>query len=220
MSTIENVLLVGTDPVSGTTRIRSSVSQPMLGGAILFDLVSERRLVVEGSTKRKLRVVVADPTPVGNPVLDAAFDRVRHRGRQTPRTVVGRLGKQAQKNTYALLTARGLVRPRREKVLGLFPVTRHDVLAQGQRDQVVQATRAVLLHEQPADGTTGPIIGLLAAADLLKLVVERPDLKAAKRRAKVVSQGDWASEAVRDAVQAAQAAVVAGVVAASAATSS
>lgn len=214
MSTAEDVLLVATDPVKGTSRLSSTIRDAVLGGAILFDLVREGRLTVEGRKKSRLKVVVADSSPLGNPVLDAALERVRNQGRQSPRTTVGRLGKHAQKNAYALLSSRGLVRPRQQKVLGLFPVTHHEVVDPVRRDVLVQSTRAVLLHGQPADDTTGPIIGLLSAADLLKLVVERPDLKTAKARATVIAEGDWASEAVKDAVRAAQAAVTAGVMAA------
>lgn len=219
MSTVEDVLLVATDPVKGTSRLSSTVRDVVLGGAILFDLVREGRLAVEGRKKSRLKVVVADPSPLGDSVLDAALERVRERGRQSPRATVGRLGKHAQKSTYAQLASRGVVRPREQKVLGLFPVTRHEVADPVRRDALAQSTRAVLLHGQPADDTTGPVIGLLAAADLLKLVVERPDLKAAKARAKVITEGDWASEAVRDAVRAAQAAVTAGVMAAVTVTS-
>jgi hypothetical protein len=61
---------------------------------------------------------------------------------------------------------------------------------------------------------TGPLIGLLAASDKLRLVVDRPEHKAAKARAKVIAEGDWASEEVRKAIQAANAAVMVAAIAA------
>jgi hypothetical protein len=60
------------------------------------------------------------------------------------------------------------------------------------------------------------LIGLLSAADLTKLLVDKPDRKQAKARAKVIAEGDWANERVRRAIRAAQSAVTAGIVAATA----
>ena len=47
---------------------------------------------------------------------------------------------------------------------------------------------------------------------------DRSERKLAKQRAKVIAEGDWASEGVRKAIQAAQSAVTAGIVAATAAS--
>ena len=49
-------------------------------------------------------------------------------------------------------------------------------------------------------------------ADMLRIVVDRPDLRAAKARGKEIGQGDWASDSVRKAIQETQAAVTAAVV--------
>ena len=67
---------------------------------------------------------------------------------------------------------------------------------------------------------TAALVAVLSALDLAHKVVDREGAPArdVKKRAKEVSEGDWAAKAVRDSVAAAQAAVAAALVASSAAT--
>lgn len=85
----------------------------------------------------------------------------------------------------------------------MFPVTRWPVVDSVRRDNLLRLIASSLLHDQEADDSTGPLIGLLAASGKLPLVVDKPELKAAKARAKVIAEGDWASDEVRKAIQAA-----------------
>ena len=213
MTTAEDLLLIVTDPLTGKLRLDSMKADPVIGGAHLLDLVAAGRISLDGQG-RKARVVVDSHAPVDDPLLEQAFARVRNRGRQTPQNTVTRLGKQARKHVYASLVTKGQMRVRPAKALGIFALRRHDVVDTARSHDLVNRVRASLLHDQPADAETGPLIGLLAAADLTKLLVDKPDRRRAKARAKVIAEGDWASEGVRKAIQAAQSAVTAGIVAA------
>lgn len=219
MTTAEDLLLIVTDPLTGKPQLDSMKADPVLGGAHLLDLVAAGHLGLDGDG-RKARVFVSSYAPVGDPVLDQAFARVRNRGRQTPQNTVTKLGRQGRKHVYGALVSKGRMRVRPAKALGVFPLSRHDVVDTARRHDLVNRVRASLLHNQPADAETGPLIGLLSAADLTKLLVDKPDRKRAKARAKVIAQGDWASEGVRKAIQAAQSAVTTGIIAATAAGSS
>lgn len=212
-----DLLLVALDPESGKVRLPSMASDATLGGAALIDLVLLGRLELVG-TGRKARVAVADRTPVDDPDLQAAFERIWHKGHQVPKSIVTRLGKKQRKAVLASLEADGLVRDEQRRVLG-FALERYELVDVARRDQLVGALRQVLLHDQPADQVTGPLVGLLLAADQLDLAVEKRERKAAKARAKVVAEGDWASEGVRKAIQDAQAAMTAAMTATIAASS-
>ncbi|AWB93782.1 GOLPH3/VPS74 family protein [Aeromicrobium chenweiae] len=214
MSTAEDFLLLTTDPATGRSALGSSQSDAVMGGAFLIDLVAAGRLALVGQGWRA-RVSVVDRTPLGDPLLQGAFARVQDRKAQTPQNMVARLGRKGRQRTYDALIAKGAVSPRQERVLGLFPVTRHDVLAVGRRDELTARVRATLLHGQAPDAEIGPLIGLLSASSLTKVVVDKPDRALAKARAKAVAEGDWASEGVRKSIQAAQGAITAAVVAAS-----
>lgn len=216
MSTAEDFLLIATDPVSGKPLIGSPQADPVFGGAHLLDLVTAGRVTLQGEG-RKARVVIADRTPVSDALTEQAFARIRNRGLQKPQSAVTKLGKNGRKLVYASLETKGAVRPLHAKALGLFPLTRHEVVDSARRDDLLGRIRSALLLDQPTDAETGPLVGLLSAADLVKIVVDKPDRKVAKARAKVLAEGDWASEGVRKAIQAAQAAITAGVVAATSA---
>jgi hypothetical protein len=213
MTTAEDLLLIVTDSVTGKPQLDSMKADPVLGGAHLLDLVAAGYLALDG-VGRKTRVVVVSHAPVGDPLLGQAFARVRNRGRQTPQNTVTKLGKQARKHVYASLVTKRQMRVRPDKAFGIFALSRHEVVDSARRHDLINRVRASLLHDQPADAETGPLIGLLAAADLTKLLVDRPERKRAKARAKVIAEGDWASEGVRKAIQAAQSAVSAGILAA------
>lgn len=219
MTTGEDFLLIATDPVSAKPLIGSPQADPVFGGAFLLDLVAAGRVTLEGEG-RKARVVIVDHTPVADPLTEQAFARIRNRGRQKPQTAVTRLGKNSRKVLYESLVNKGVMQRRPAKALGVFPLTRHEIIDTARRDDLLTRLRSSLLHDQPIDAETGPLIGLLSAADMVKIVVDKPDRKAAKERAKVLADGDWASEGVKKAIQAAQAAITASIVAASTAAAS
>ncbi len=217
MSTAADLLLLVTDPETGRSELGMTEADYVVGGAMLYDLVTLGRLRLEGEG-RKARVAVDDRSPLDDAALEAAFSRVRDRKPAKAQNIVARLGKNGQRNLYRGLVDEGAVRPRDAKLLGLIPLTRHDVLDAARRDQLLHRIRDVLLNDREPDEAIGPLIGLLSAGNLVKLVVEKPDRKRAKKRAAEIAEGDWASESVRAAIRSAQAAMTAAVVAATAAS--
>ena len=185
----------------------------MVGGAFLIELISAGRVLLEGKG-RTAKVVVQDPTPFNGEPLQAAFTRLQGKRPLKPQDAVVRLGRKGKSAVYEELAARGMVAPRTKAWL-FFSVTRHDVTSP-EREALVTGVRRVLLDDAPPDAITGPLVGLLLAGNLLKVVVDGPDRKRAKKRAEAVTQGDWASAGVREAIKAAQAAIA--VVAVTAAT--
>ncbi|WP_229054309.1 GPP34 family phosphoprotein [Aeromicrobium sp. Leaf350] len=220
MGTAENLVLVATDPGTGKVRIGSLQRDALLGGAFLLDLAMAGRTTVEPPTK-KGKVVVVDPTPVEDPILQQAFARIRSHGRLAPSTAVGRLGKKGLDLVLDRLVDTGRLRRREQRHLaGLVRLHRYDDTDPARREQLVERVRAVLLGGHPANAETGPLVGLLAASGSLPIVVHRSEVKAAKARARDVSSADWASEGVRQAIEATQTtllvtAVIGGVVAGS-----
>lgn len=217
MSTISDLVLLTTSAESGRSMISSTAADAVLGGAIMVDLVAAGRITVEGE-KRRTRAHLVDPSPLGDPVAEAALQRVRGRKPLKPASLVTRLGKGARRAQYDDLVTSGVLAERHERILGLVPVTRYDVVDTARHTALVGSVRAVLLDGAAADATTGPLVGLLAAANLVKVVVPNREAKRARARAEEIAEGDWASKAVRDAITAAEAAVAAAVTAATVAS--
>ncbi len=97
---------------------------------------------------------------------------------------------------------------------GIFPVTRHDVADTDRHARLRRAVTDVLLGKAAPDATTGPLVSLLLAGTVVKQLVDKPDRKAAVKRAKTVAEGEWAGAAAQAAINAANAAVMAAVTAA------
>jgi len=206
----EDFLLLVTDPPSGKCRLNSMISHVTLGGANLIDLIKADRVEFKGR-KNKARVILKDKTPLDNPVLDRAILRLQSKGPMRPQAAVRQLGKESKWPLYEALEAQGEVRREVGKKIGLFPVTRWPVVDTVGRDELVQRIQSSLVYGLDANERTGALIGLLAASDKLRLFVDKPELKAAKAQAKVIAKGDWASEEVRKAIQAANAVVMVAV---------
>lgn len=213
MSTPADLAVVALDPVSGASRLGSH-AEAILGGAALKDLLLAGRLAVQGEGRRA-RVAVVDTTPVGSPVLDQALARLVGHRPQRPGTAATRLGKGLPRLVHTDLVARGLLEDRSRTILGVLPLRRYAALPQAGRDALVADVRAVLLGEREPDERSGSLAALLGAAKLVKLVVPRDRRKEAEKRAKTLTEGAWASEAIRAAVKASGDAVAVAVVAAS-----
>ncbi|HUR73272.1 MAG TPA: GPP34 family phosphoprotein [Sporichthya sp.] len=194
-----------------------------LAGAVLAELALIGAVEVEtekGLWKRS-RVVVEDPSTVADPVLTEALDDIAAKKRSA-QDLVNRLGKNLSDQLCARLVDHGLVRRVESKVFGLFPRTRWPV-ADSRYVQTLRASlRRALVDGEDPDQRTACVIAVLSAIDVVPQVVDRGPLskRELNNRAKQIAEGNWASEAVRKALQATQAAMVAAVTASTVAATS
>lgn len=196
----------------------SSTLQTGVGGALLLDAVLDGVVSVEDG-----RVVVTG-TPQ-DPLL-GEVTRVADAYRRPPKvqSLVQRLGTGArQRAVVDRLVAEGVLRREQDRVLGLFPVTRHPLadpaVAADLRGQVVALLTGASAPEERDDRLV-MLAALAGATSLVDELVDRGDRRAARKRAKEFSEGDGISPAVRDAIESAQAATIAAITAAGAASAS
>lgn len=215
----EDLLLLATDDATGKTTVSSSQLDPALAGAVLMELVMLERVNLEGDD-RKAKVVVLNPAPSGDPVIDAALQSLADKGPVKPSQAISVLGKGLRDRLNGSLEKRGILRRESGRVLGLFPTTRWPAQDAGFEARVRGAVGAALLMGVEPDGRTAAIISVLTAADMLRTVVDKPDLKVAKARGKEIGQGNWASDSVRKVIQEAQTAITTAVMVTTMASSS
>lgn len=219
MLVAEELLLVGT-ALDGRNLL-SSHRPVVLAGALLTELVVRERLDLD--ERGRLRVV--DGGTIGEPLLDDALVRFGQRAGKKPKDVLGKVGRALEQPLLDSLVRRELVRPEPVRALGMTLTTRWPALTTGPRDAVLTDLVRVLTGAQEPDSRTGALVSLLFAGDALPRVVTK-DLRQGltgrdlRRRAKEVTKGRWASEAVARAVQEATAATIAAVSAGGAAASS
>jgi hypothetical protein len=218
----EDLLLLLLDDEKGTTPGMWVDVRVPLGAAVLAELAIDGAVDLEPKTSRwRGRKVRAADGSVQDDVLVAAVRTVQEK----PRTAVdlaGRLGDGLKDRLAERLAAQGMLKRHDDRVLGLFPRTRWPAVASAHEAAVRTRLSAVVVQGAAPDERTAALVGILLALDRLgpTLGLKGPEARDAKRRAKEITEGDWAATAVREAVQAAVSAVTTVVITTTTATAS
>ncbi|HEX5533406.1 MAG TPA: GPP34 family phosphoprotein [Actinomycetales bacterium] len=211
----EDLLLLLTDDDSGRLAVTGDALGIALGGAHLLELVLLGRVDVAapGDPVREGRLVVREGSPTSDPLLDRALAIVSERVGKKPSSTVTALGKDQRDALYERLVARRVLRAERAKILGIFP--RHTWPAEdaSHENEVRERILSALRAGSTVDPRTGALISLLHSLRAVHKVFD-PDAagmpkKAMSRAAEQISAGDWASKAVRQAIDSANAALAA-----------
>jgi len=211
----EDLLLLLLDDRSGKPLLEATRLQLALAGGVLLELAIAERVDAAdpGEQVKKGRLVVRDRTSTGDDVLDDALALLDEREGKKPESVLGKLGKGLRERLLARLAARGILREEKGKALGIFPTTRWPAIDAQHEESVRSGLHAALVVGQQPDQRTGALIALLAAVDAVPKVMDARDKNAVKDRARLIAEGTWAADSVRKAVQAANAALMAAVIA-------
>ena len=120
----EDLLLLVTGNASGRLIVPSAHVDAALGGARMAELtlMGKVGLSGDGDQGKPGRVIVRDPSPAGDEILDAALVILIKRQGGKPFTLIRPLGKNVRQALYERLAESGAVRPGRGRVLGIFPV--------------------------------------------------------------------------------------------------
>ncbi|WP_116948723.1 GOLPH3/VPS74 family protein [Jiangella endophytica] len=213
----EDLLLIAYDDETGKSLIDGTRLEYGLAGALLLELSVLGKVSVAGPGEqvKRDRLVVRDAGPVGDDVLDHALAELADDEGKKPKNVLGSLRKGLRDRLLRRLADRGLLRQESGTVLGIFPTTRWPAADASHEAAVRQRLRDVLVTGLEPDSRTAALVSLLLAVDGLRKAVPADDRRAVKRRAKEISEGDWAADAVKKAVQEVQAAVTAAILAGS-----
>ncbi|MFI1992517.1 GPP34 family phosphoprotein [Actinoplanes sp. NPDC020271] len=185
-----------------------------LGGALLLEMALSERVGVVGKD-----VVVFDPSPSGDPLVDDALTRIAGDSRsRKPGHWVGKLAKGTRQRVLDHLVSTEILRVEHGSVLWIFPRTTYPPVHGTEPVVETEARhrmRAAVLGTGPVDGRTAALCALVAATELDRKVFADLDRRQVKARLKQIGEGDWAAAAVHQAIQDVQAAIMAGAVAAS-----
>src|SRR5215472_5376158 len=215
----EEVLLLLVDDRTGRFLVDSTRLDNVLAGAVLVELVTIERVgfpPAGGGVKRG-RMVVVDPTPPGDPVLDGALATVARRPAK-PEQLIAKVRKRLRATLLERLTAAGALRRSTRKVLGIPWRTTWSAGDSSHKRELRARLQDVLVAGATPDGRTAALISLLVAIKAAPKVVDG-DKKAVRARAKDIAAGDWAGAAVKKAINAVnetQAAIIIGAGAAAA----
>lgn len=218
----EDVLLLAYDDESGKPTISSLKLDYGLAGALLLELSLLDRVTIAGpdaEVKAGRLLLTGDGGSTGDDILDHALAELADDEGRKPKNVIGSLRKGLRDRLLSRLAGRGLLREESGRVLGLFPTTRWPADDAEHEASVRQRLQDVLVTGLAPDPRTAALVSLLAAVDGLRKAVPSDDHRAVKRRAKEISEGDWAADAVKKAVTEVIVAISAAVAGATAASS-
>lgn len=216
MNLTEDLTLLLFDPDAGRAVVDSTSLDRAIGGALLLDLTTRERIAADG-TGARARLSVVGSAPIGDALLDGALARLDKPLRA--QKAVERLARGTRAMVLARLVERGLVRSERARLLGLIPVSTWPATDPGPAKELRGRVAAVLLDGAQPDPHVALLISLVHAVKAEHKVVAGPR-RQLRARAAEVAEGEWAGEAVRKAIQAVQASVMAAVTASTAAASS
>lgn len=207
----EDVFVLLVDDASGKPLVDSTKFPRVLAGALVLELAMSGcvRITGKGEQIKDGRLVVAGPPPQ-DPLLARAHNVVgNEKNPMKPQKAIEKLQKKLVDEVGARVAQQGYVELRRDKVWGLFPTTTWPARDTSRQEEARQwIGRAIVDGTTPSPGTSA-LISLVAAVDAVPKVLPGVDKKSAKKRAKEIAEGEWASAAVRKAVQDVNAAVTA-----------
>jgi hypothetical protein len=221
----EDLLLLVTDDGSGQLTVPAAQVDAGLGGANLVELALMNKvdLSAEGEAGRPGRIIVKDPSPAGDDVLDAALEILAANQGKKPSAVIRPLSKNLRQALYERLAAAGVIRAERGKILGIFRTHTWPAQDASHEAHVRELLTQALVQQTAPDTRTAALIALLHALKCEQKIVDPGPYGLSRRqlaaRAEEIAQGNWASGAVRKAIDEMNAAVVAATTAAAIAAS-
>ena len=210
----EDLLLLVTDDASGRLLAPAEQVDAGLGGANLVELTLRNKVDLSGEQDpgKPGRIIVRDPSPAGDAVLDAALEILVARQGKRPSTVIRPLSKNLRRTLYQRLADRGVVRAERGRIFGVFPVRRWPAQDASDEAEVRRLMTQALVQQQAPDTRTAALIALAHAVGCVDKIVDRREHGLSRRqlraRAKKIAEGNWASAAVRKAIEEMMAAVI------------
>ncbi|MBB5958813.1 hypothetical protein FHS29_005422 [Saccharothrix tamanrassetensis] len=195
----------------GTRRL----GQPSLGyglaGAVLVELAIAGRVDVVDK-----RVAALSTAPIGHPALDEALTRIADDKLRKPQYWVEKLAKGLTDQVLDGLAEAGVLRREQDRVLWVIPRTRFPSpggVEPPLETEVRQRLTAAVATDDPVDPRTAALCGLIKAVQFDRKVFTDLPRDRVKARLKAITEGDWASDATRKAIEQVQAALTAVMVA-------
>ena len=193
----------------GTAHGKGSELDLALGGALLVELALAGNVELTDSD-----VVASGQRPVPTePELAAALTAIATKPRR-PKAWVQRLAKGVRRRLLDDLVARGVLTEREYRRLGVFAARAYPAADPAPRQEIEGRLRAAVVDGELPDERTAALASMIAAAGLERRVFPEDDRKLVKRRLKEIAEGDVVAAAVRRTIQAAHAATMAAVTAA------
>jgi hypothetical protein len=214
----EEFLLLCLDEVSGRRSISGEKIDPALGGALLVELALRERIGITPASdgwRKRGRITITSTDPTDDDVLDDALAYLVAKEGKKAKDVISPMAfkpltKGLRERLLERLARAGVLTKERGTVLGLIPTTSWPTADPTAEREVRARLWSALVDGQTPTERTVALIALLTVTGHLKKAVPGEDPKLVKQRAKALTEGDWAAQAVKQALDELHAAMAAG----------
>lgn len=200
LTMLEEVVLLAVDERTGCLRsTREFGTAYALVGAVFFDLALARKIDTDTEG-----IHIIDRTPVGNPTLDRALERMSRRpDLKTVRDWIEELfldRADLEGEALASLTTAGILRHEKSKLLWIIDVERFPLVDNQPQQHVKTRLAKAILTDGIPDTRDIMLVSVAEACGLLGYIVSDADLKARQDRIRVLTGLETISRNVRDAI--------------------
>ena len=169
-----------------------------LAGGVLMDLALENRIDTDPE-----RLILIDPTPVGDSILDPTLAAIAAGERRDARYWVGRTARQAseiREEALSRLVERGILERHEGRFLWVFRSRRYPFIDGKAEREVKLRILGVLLSDEIPSPRDVVIIGLADACGLLPELLPKGDYDKARARIDQVRRLDLIGQAMAQAI--------------------
>ena len=198
----EEVALLALRDREGTF-ISGSHCSYAIAGAILSDLLTARRIILEDGGNR-IRTI--DSTPLGEALLDECLAQIHEANAEDTPALVTKLAskKQLARRVAEGLCRRGVLRADEKKILLIFSRSVYPEVDPGPERELIERLRAAVFEDGEVAPRTRALLALADAGGLLRIPFDRKRLRARKSRIEALAGGDAVGLATRKAIQKAE----------------
>jgi len=207
----EEILLLALDDDKGTTALDSlSTFSIAMGGAMLAELAMAGAIKIDRKKKAEVKAVAG--ASVQDPLLAECLQKIRDekKTKKAAHWVQKFSGTKDLKNRAARqMVTKGILKEGSDRVLGIFPRTIYPESDPGPEKELRDRLYwAIFTSAQEVDPGTVVVTALLHGAGLMNRVFDKKKLKSRKQRLEKLTSGQVVGTAAKEAVEAAQAAVM------------
>jgi hypothetical protein len=206
----EEIMLLVLRDRKGTV-VSGTMYNYAIGGAVLAELMMEKRIDVEVVKKKKYARLLSS-APLGDPLIDECLAKIAGAKRRTQlQTWVTKFAqtRNLKHRVAEQLAKRWILRVDEDKILGIFTRKIYPEVDPGPEREIIERLReAIFGQSEEVDPRTVILLSLVSSADLLKLVFDKKHLKGRKARIEKAVNGELTGKATKEAIQAIQTAVM------------
>ncbi|MYE10765.1 MAG: GPP34 family phosphoprotein [Gammaproteobacteria bacterium] len=186
----EEILLLMLDDDGVYRPIRGSAVEYILVGAVLMDLAFANRIDTDPD-----KLMVTDPTPTGNSLLDRTLERITNAG-ETMSTKVWmevlarEQAADVRQQAMGTLIERGIVEAKDGSFRIFRSIRRYPTIDERIEREAKLRLKDVLLSDDTPDPRDVAMIGLLDACGILDAIFSEPEMERARPRIKQLRMMD------------------------------